>query len=97
MGRTYSIYDPTEHVVGRSVIESCGEKSPASAYVQRWALCSNRPANVYVYEVGVSGSEELRIFHFSWNFWKFIFFQHFDTYLYGIKTLKFSRQLGIQG
>ena len=37
------------------------------------------------------------IFYFNWNFWKLNHFYHFDTSIYGIKTLKFSRQFGFQG
>ena len=37
------------------------------------------------------------IFHFNWNFWKFNYFWHFDTSIVSIKTLKFSRQFGLQG
>ena len=39
----------------------------------------------------------LTIFHFNWNFWKFNFFQHFDTSFYRIKTLKFSGQFWLEG
>ena len=38
------------------------------------------------------------IFRFNWQyFWKFNYFQHFDTSIYSIKTLKFFRQFGLQG
>ena len=39
----------------------------------------------------------LTIFHFNWNFWKFNFFQHFDTSFYRIKTLKFFGQFWLEG
>ena len=31
------------------------------------------------------------------TFWNSSIFQHFDTFIYSIKTLKFSRQFGFQG
>ena len=37
------------------------------------------------------------VFYFNWNFWKLNHFYHFDTSIYDIKTLKFSRQFGFQG
>ena len=35
------------------------------------------------------------IFHFNWHFRKLNHFKHFDSSIYSIKTLKFSRQFGL--
>ena len=38
-----------------------------------------------------------RYFTIFYNLWKFNNFYHFDTSIYSTKTLKFSRQIGLQG
>ena len=37
-----------------------------------------------------------KIFHFNWNFWKFNYFLAFQCFHPKHKTLKFSRQFGLQ-